>query len=518
MSSSLRPQFFCTRPNGTLTPVVAVDELPAHISIRGVPRVLSPSDTQGMTSLGSVNPRNQTYAVDGVVPTASRPSSTGATNHRSRNHDMQSSLLKILTDENIPLNQRMALNTVLQQGLPQSWQVNNTSATGWPAPNSGATSPGGGSGQQSHFRNVKKEYCSYWIRHGECDYQQQGCLYKHEMPHDRSMLERLGLRDIPRWYREKHNIQSILPNGHGHPRPHAANSHSWKDDVALKSIQYPPRLGTSGAGEHPDFEESVKQKSATYIPPQQHQHRQQHQQANMHPGSSQIAFNPISSPTASFPRVQTQQNSPGQLNAGNKKVDLLSFDNSDYNPSNNLLYRPSNETSFEAPGKAHHEGLVRNLQSLTLAPGPANPDFLSGHFDSTVGAGRFKNTQRPRRLYQGNQDAAVDNDQEFTNTESSHAFHHQATASSSGASPISKTTGSQLASPVADGGRGSTTSEPLTREPSPTSLSSGPSPGIFRGRGKDKGHRKTFGAIGTRKPHGKRSMSDEDDMFFHAKK
>jgi hypothetical protein len=20
----------------------------------------------------------------------------------------------------------------------------------------------------------KKEYCSYWIRHGECDYQQQG--------------------------------------------------------------------------------------------------------------------------------------------------------------------------------------------------------------------------------------------------------------------------------------------------------------------------------------------------------
>lgn len=22
--------------------------------------------------------------------------------------------------------------------------------------------------------NSKKEYCSYWIRHGECDYQQQG--------------------------------------------------------------------------------------------------------------------------------------------------------------------------------------------------------------------------------------------------------------------------------------------------------------------------------------------------------
>lgn len=56
----------------------------------------------------------------------------------------------------------------------------------------------------------KKEYCSYWLRHGECDYAQQGCIYKHEMPHDRATLERLGLRDLPRWYREKHNLGSLL--------------------------------------------------------------------------------------------------------------------------------------------------------------------------------------------------------------------------------------------------------------------------------------------------------------------
>jgi hypothetical protein len=54
----------------------------------------------------------------------------------------------------------------------------------------------------------KKEYCSYWLRHGECDYQQQGCLYKHEMPTDMATLSRLGLREIPRWFREAHNLSA----------------------------------------------------------------------------------------------------------------------------------------------------------------------------------------------------------------------------------------------------------------------------------------------------------------------
>lgn len=32
---------------------------------------------------------------------------------------------------------------------------------------------------QSINLNMKKEYCSYWIRHGECDYQQQGECPRH---------------------------------------------------------------------------------------------------------------------------------------------------------------------------------------------------------------------------------------------------------------------------------------------------------------------------------------------------
>jgi hypothetical protein len=149
MSNALRAQFFCSRPDGTLTPLVAVDELPANISIRGVPRVLSPSETQGMTSLGSVDSRGQFFTVEGAAAMASRPPSTGAgvTSHRTRNYDLQSSLMRLLADENIPANQRLALNSLLQQGLSPTWPVNSPSASGWLVPNT-SSSPSSGSGQQ----------------------------------------------------------------------------------------------------------------------------------------------------------------------------------------------------------------------------------------------------------------------------------------------------------------------------------------------------------------------------------
>ena len=49
----------------------------------------------------------------------------------------------------------------------------------------------------------KKVYCTHWLRHGECDFIQQGCLYKHEMP-DELTLKSIGIRPYPRWYMEAH--------------------------------------------------------------------------------------------------------------------------------------------------------------------------------------------------------------------------------------------------------------------------------------------------------------------------
>lgn len=65
-TTSLRPQYFLSRPNGTLTALVAVDELPSSFVIDGVPHVLGQGDTAGMTSLGTVASRGQVYSVQAI--------------------------------------------------------------------------------------------------------------------------------------------------------------------------------------------------------------------------------------------------------------------------------------------------------------------------------------------------------------------------------------------------------------------------------------------------------------------
>jgi hypothetical protein len=45
----------------------------------------------------------------------------------------------------------------------------------------------------------KKEYCTHWIRTGECDFEQVGCVYKHEMP-DIDTLRRVGFSKYPSWW------------------------------------------------------------------------------------------------------------------------------------------------------------------------------------------------------------------------------------------------------------------------------------------------------------------------------
>ena len=68
----------------------------------------------------------------------------------------------------------------------------------------------------------KKVYCTHWIRWGECDYTQQGCLYKHEMP-DEAKLQEIGIATYPRWFRlanpEMFNGVTDGPEWHRRPGP-----------------------------------------------------------------------------------------------------------------------------------------------------------------------------------------------------------------------------------------------------------------------------------------------------------
>ncbi|KAJ5823463.1 hypothetical protein N7447_005803 [Penicillium robsamsonii] len=212
MATAGRPGFFCTRPDGTLTPLVAIDELPTNVTIRGVSRTLNAGETQGMTSCGLATQRSEPWCVDGV--TQSSEGEAGKWPHR----DMHSLLLQIITNNNVPDPMRVSAQAILFQGIDRHGLTGDGTPAGGLspiAPTFYAKNPQMGN---KHASSTKKEYCSYWIRHGECDYLQQGCLYKHEMPVDLSMIEKLGLRDIPRWYREKYNVASLLHPSQARPQ------------------------------------------------------------------------------------------------------------------------------------------------------------------------------------------------------------------------------------------------------------------------------------------------------------
>ena len=49
----------------------------------------------------------------------------------------------------------------------------------------------------------KKTYCTYWLRHGECDFMQQGCLYKHDIPGTMEEWLNIGFVNVPKWIKER---------------------------------------------------------------------------------------------------------------------------------------------------------------------------------------------------------------------------------------------------------------------------------------------------------------------------
>ena len=49
----------------------------------------------------------------------------------------------------------------------------------------------------------EKVYCTFWCRTGCCDYTQVGCKFLHEIPLDEATRNAMGLRDYPTWMLEK---------------------------------------------------------------------------------------------------------------------------------------------------------------------------------------------------------------------------------------------------------------------------------------------------------------------------
>lgn len=243
MADTLKPQFYVLRPDNVAIPLIPMDELPHSIRVEGVPRVLTMEDVMAMEGTGKVEPRHQTYHVfDTNKASSSMPSMTQT--HILPHRPPTPAASASGSDSNIAPS-RPPSDAIfpgpkkfygIQEQKPDSDDETNISnhkveASSATEASSKTSEVSGKHDALPPWKNVtqlgsrlpppgKKVYCSHWMSTGECDYAQQGCLYKHEMPLDIEMLNHLGFQDIPKWYRETHNIGKLtaVPGSGAHIR------------------------------------------------------------------------------------------------------------------------------------------------------------------------------------------------------------------------------------------------------------------------------------------------------------
>ncbi|KAK3064750.1 hypothetical protein LTS18_004369 [Coniosporium uncinatum] len=231
LSAQPRPYWVITSANGDTVPLVPVDELPLHIQQEIYPLSSELGETRRMVLLGQfADPENDEPAC--------------SSSHRNRGFPQtqrsfrapDAAIRQILNLQTAQSNSMISAPSsplpIRPSGPPLSmagsWrrsqqaQVDETQAL----VDRIAASEHQIAGTISHSGprrlppsgvvpdSSKKEYCTFWLRTGECNYMQQGCLYKHEMP-DGAKLRELGFNTAPRWWSDKHaiRVQPLLRDG-----------------------------------------------------------------------------------------------------------------------------------------------------------------------------------------------------------------------------------------------------------------------------------------------------------------
>ncbi|KAI9756130.1 MAG: hypothetical protein M1815_004107 [Lichina confinis] len=247
LKTSLRPLCFICREDGSFVPLIAADELPPQVVLAGVPR--KTTDRMyvfGMLNLGVVARRSsQCYTLEGGIGSCAgnatersclQPPGTDAAalreedRHRrcpSDGSEDQSLALGIRSPEvakDEPKKPQVALPSSCQRSTLRAWTNRRSSSSTCVAGNQplSASVPSGNTfngetktnGDSTSVNNKvgkisiakkDKEYCTYWIFHGECAFTHsaRGCKFKHEMPRDAKTMADVGLKALPKWWTDR---------------------------------------------------------------------------------------------------------------------------------------------------------------------------------------------------------------------------------------------------------------------------------------------------------------------------
>ncbi|KAK5105472.1 hypothetical protein LTS08_001749 [Lithohypha guttulata] len=231
MAEPLRARFYFLRSDGCPVPLIAMDELPQSIQIEGVPRILSVEDiaqTNMVAAPGKHEARHELHRIIDI----NKNSALSAFNQRQSHDCLNPAAAEFVGSKTQP---PAADTDLTAPGKSYGVAEQKPGSTGFQPistpVNEQSEEPFSKFGPLSQWQSMsdsdsrlppkgKKAYCSHWMSTGECDYAQQGCLYKHIMPMDLDTLNHLGFQDIPKWFREKHGIgrMNAVPGSGAHYR------------------------------------------------------------------------------------------------------------------------------------------------------------------------------------------------------------------------------------------------------------------------------------------------------------
>ena len=174
LQSQPRPGYFLVRPSGQVVPLIAVDELPAEISLQGVSKTLELEETVGMLNLGVVHPFRTPYK---ALDKGNKP-------------DDEGEKLDSLNKKHVPHEHITNQESTKPASLAEDLQASP-----------GTTAPSK-SPKLSAPRTLKpkSQVCKHWCAYGTCKWN-ENCRFLHSMPSTRAALHEAGLYDWPTWYR-----------------------------------------------------------------------------------------------------------------------------------------------------------------------------------------------------------------------------------------------------------------------------------------------------------------------------
>lgn len=202
----------------SMIPMIPADQLPFHLL--GVPlqlelrqmsvenwQLLRDTDgkpcelaIQGATILSRDNKIPSTQQSPFLAPDHTVRQSSPDVQHASMTHCEQHKSIAQESSPSKKVGQSLEINPVPKSGIGQDFDQSHSRELNpydYHTPYPSGIEPD----------HTKKEYCTHWIKTGECAWLSIGCKFKHEMP-DKQKLQELGFNQEPRWWKEKARIDT----------------------------------------------------------------------------------------------------------------------------------------------------------------------------------------------------------------------------------------------------------------------------------------------------------------------